>query len=74
MKVTGEEIKIEGLKPCPFCGGKVKLVDLSKRSDGLNVGTGNYHIYCEKCKCDFDVNKRTKLKTKDFWNARYKNE
>ena len=40
-----DEIK---LKPCPFCGGKVKIQKIRKNG-GMDGAYWNWHIYCENC-------------------------
>lgn len=38
---------MEGLKPCPYCGGEVELVKLNKKPGKPHF---NYRIQCHRCK------------------------
>lgn len=35
-----------GIKPCPYCGGEVEVVKLSKKQDDISQP---YRIECRKC-------------------------
>lgn len=51
----------EGLKPCPFCGGKVRL----ESSHGFN------YVLCKKCKSEYYPASFGDLKkTVAAWNSR----
>lgn len=58
----------EKLKPCPFCGGKVKM------RDAINdKALGNYFIFsCDNCEANLNfVNKsENKLTAIEAWNRR----
>lgn len=36
------------LKPCPFCGGKMKIIDADKREQDV---VQLYHPFCTECDC-----------------------
>ena len=59
----------QGLKPCPFCGGKASLNDNSSCS----------YVHCEKCGAtgeSFNMSKkyRSDEKAAEAWNRRADNE
>ena len=54
------------LKPCPFCGGKAKI--LSRAIDWL---LDEHIIKCESCNCRTDTYE-TKGEAREAWNKRYK--
>ena len=58
----------EQLKPCPFCGGKVKMVN------GIIART--IVFICEKCGADvmFFGAEKNKDKAVKAWNRRVENE
>lgn len=59
----------EELKPCPFCGGKAKIVNI-----GDCDGSDFYMIVCTKCttSTSFGFKSRTKLDVIKAWNRRTK--
>ena len=53
----------DGLKPCPFCGGKVFI-----GCDGLTM------VVCEDCSMTISNSERSIIKLKDKWNNRVSND
>lgn len=49
------------LKPCPFCGGKAELIELSKR---------DYYVQCRKCKVEQGKVYRAKQTAIKAWSRR----
>ena len=46
--MKGEMIKKNGLKPCPFCGGKMKIISADiRKQDDFRL----YHPICTECDC-----------------------
>lgn len=52
------------LKPCPFCGGEVRI--------WFNLATETYDITCQKCWCDFQQHYGCKDEAETAWNTRTK--
>lgn len=57
------------LKPCPFCGGKVKITNI-KDYDNEDF----YMVYCEECPAStcFGTESFTKEGAVEAWNRRVK--
>ena len=62
-----------GLKPCPFCGGKPDEDD-STRNRNISYGTG--WIGCRKCRVfmDYTHGERGRKLAVEAWNRRADNE
>ena len=56
------------LKPCPFCGGRAKIV----RHD--EWGWFQYEVYCEKCDASFNAAFSSEEAAKNCWNRRATDE
>lgn len=56
----------EKLKPCPFCGGKAKLVETY-----VEKGIWVYSVDCSNCKTRQQVSK-TEEEAINAWNTRVK--
>ena len=59
IKITPE------LLPCPFCGGKAKLI---------NTGYNVFYVDCNNCDCSMTCETptcETKKEAIDLWNTRY---
>lgn len=56
-----EDLDVD-LKPCPFCGGKAILAQISESDD--------YYVVCEDCVVYTDF--RPKEKAINAWNTRVK--
>jgi len=63
---TQKVIKKPELLPCPFCGGKAKLI---------NTGYNAFYVSCNNCDCSMTTCKTPTCDTKkeaiDLWNTRY---
>lgn len=57
------------LKPCPFCGGSVKWVDLYDHP-GMRPSTVKMVIVCENCGLQADFGGRAMFNQKQLWNKR----
>lgn len=66
------EKKVE-LKPCPFCGGKAKIVK-DRRFPGRSLGLDAWHIECQTFGCPVRFAKFTYFKRQykaiEAWNRR----
>ena len=64
------------LKPCPFCGGKVKLVcylddgTLSNIESEEELESTCSFVHCYNCNSDFFPNKETAMEVLKAWNTR----
>lgn len=59
------------LKPCPFCGGKARII----QSDPLLKGKKEFFIYNVAClECSATVRKCTEEEAVEAWNRRNKDE
>ncbi len=56
----------EGLKPCPFCGGRAVIREVETRTYRI----GGYYVMCGNCLTSGN-NYKTKQKAADAWNRRY---
>ena len=69
-KETEEEQINVKLKPCPFCGGRAHIEDISEPDDMGPIWT----ILCEKCGASasfgMDGCDATQVETVDSWNRR----
>ena len=63
-EIQQDETKLEGVKPCPFCGGNNLLVD-------MDVDGNHVFISCNECYTSgpHAINDR---RAKDAWNTRKK--
>ena len=61
------------LKPCPFCGGKSTIRQVTPVRDGLTLTYNGYFVICEECLTSGD-NYSTKERAIDAWNRRYQDE
>lgn len=59
----------EKLKPCPFCGGKAKIIEEYDCLAGINV----YFIECCDCEATFLNGNVNKIKEIVKWNRRVNN-
>ena len=55
------------LKPCPFCGGKATLDEIT---DEDGVGIGDFVVSCSNCEA-FLLPHNNKQELIDQWNTRY---
>lgn len=53
------------LKPCPFCGGKAKIIECKE-----NINIGGSVIECSKCMASSHVEFGFKENLKSSWNTR----
>ena len=57
------------LKPCPFCGGKAKQVDICA-TDFSSANAGGSYIICQSCWACSAVMFREKAGLSELWNRR----
>ena len=62
---TQKVIKIPKLLPCPFCGGKAKLINTGYNVCYVACNNGDCYMMCETPNC------HTKKEAIDSWNTRY---
>jgi hypothetical protein len=61
------------LKPCPFCGGKVRLYQTCKPlPDFEDVDKGDYETVCDECNA-ITVFASARIPIDIMWNRRWKN-
>ena len=59
------------LKPCPFCGGKSRIIAY----DPFDGYQGNCTVYLACCVvCGAEIKKATEEKTIEAWNRRVEDE
>ena len=63
-------MKIEKLKPCPFCGGEAYIESLNDHRTGYAV----HFATCLVCGCEMPRIARTKQKAAEVWNRRTEND
>ena len=59
---------MDELKPCPFCGGKAKLIK-RKLKTGFYARGGTYYVHCTRCLVRTETNKNVNLVIYE-WNKR----
>lgn len=59
---------MEGLKPCPFCGGDADVVDLND-TEGVRVAGFRFAVRCTICGATLEC--RSAIQSKIAWNRRY---
>lgn len=59
-----EPDSIEGLKPCPFCGGEPSMVDAEID------GRAHYIVKCGTCYCTSGVMQLSRPAAAEAWNRR----
>lgn len=61
------------LKPCPFCGGNVSMIQLRKPlPDFENVDKGDFEVFCARCNSATVFIKATQ-NVDELWNRRVDN-
>ena len=61
----------EKLKPCPFCGGKVAIIN----AEEITINGNCYVVHCDNCESETCFWRRcmSKKKTAQAWNRRIDN-
>lgn len=57
--------EVEGLRPCPFCGGEAEMVELNDEAN-----KGGSVITCTRCQCSTAVHFDRKTNLVSSWNDR----
>lgn len=57
-----------GLLPCPFCGGKAKVVDLNANVGGFSLNSTRMAVACESC--GVVMEQRGGIQSVMTWNRR----
>lgn len=52
------------LKPCPFCGGEVKMITQKHREY-----PSTYYVYCKHCRCK-SIETQCRMDVIEAWNTR----
>lgn len=61
------------LKPCPFCGGDVSMIQIRKPlPDFENVDKGDFEVFCARCNAA-TVFIKAALNVDELWNRRADN-
>ena len=63
------EEKAEELKPCPFCGGRVRFIDRNA-GPGMRPAGCSMVIACAKCSVQFEFEQRSMVKQMRAFNTR----
>ena len=68
----GERGMPEKLKPCPFCGGEVEIIN----AEDLTINGKCYVVHCDNCKSEtcFWRNCLSEEQTTTKWNRRAEND
>lgn len=78
MSDTSEDIKIGKLKPCPFCGGEVGIIESKPSTAKLTKGEVAFSVMCSKFKCNVKPKANawqiTKEDAVEAWNTRADSE
>ena len=59
---------MDKLLPCPFCGGKAKVMFRPLRI-GAHVSRGTYYVHCKSCLISTQPRKKQHIVV-DAWNRR----
>ena len=60
------------LLPCPFCGGKAKVIFRPLRI-GAHVSRGTYYVHCKNCLVSTQPRKKQHIVV-EAWNTRTESE